>query len=200
MVVVVLISFRLGIDVVKLGPAFIMTGKVDANFALSNIDVSASSITSATTSVRKPLDRRLIEPSCQWHVPRRRRSLATPRLMRPLNATAVTVSAGPIIREASASVAVTCYLIPQVDIDPSAFGGNASSITISLESRRLDGPGCVGEQHFRPRAGDAWREHRTDRKLWRGGGEVDAEWIGRDGRVWWRRVDCTHNEYGDRTL
>lgn len=45
-----------------------------------------------------------------------------------LNDTAVSVSAGPIITEAGASVSVTGHLIPQVDIDLSAFGGIAFSI------------------------------------------------------------------------
>ena len=40
---------------------------------------------------------------------------------------AVSVSAGPNITDASASVSVTGHLIPQVDIGLSAFGGIASS-------------------------------------------------------------------------
>ena len=44
-----------------------------------------------------------------------------------LNATAVTVSAGPNITDAGASVSVTGHLIPQIDIGLSAFGGIVSS-------------------------------------------------------------------------
>ncbi len=48
-------------------------------------------------------------------------------LMRSSNAAEVSVSAGPDIADASASVRVTGHLIPQVDIGLSALGGIAST-------------------------------------------------------------------------
>ena len=51
-----------------------------------------------------------------WRLPSRRHSSATPRLLRSLNVTAMSVSPNPKIPNASALVNATGYLIPQVDI------------------------------------------------------------------------------------
>ncbi|KAF8266395.1 hypothetical protein EI94DRAFT_1803173 [Lactarius quietus] len=108
--------FQIGIPglsfpgILDVGPEFIVTGNVDADFALSNIDASARiAYNLSEIVVTFPPQNSSTSGSFQQ------------------GTSSVSVSAGPNITDAGASVGVTGHLIPQIDIGLSAFGGIASS-------------------------------------------------------------------------
>jgi hypothetical protein len=90
--------------ILELGPEFIVTRKVDTDFAHTSVRIAYNLSEVATT----------FRPQCgstvgSWCVPPRH-SPASPFFMCSLNAAAVTVSAGPDMSEDGASVSVTATL------------------------------------------------------------------------------------------
>lgn len=108
--------FQIGIPglsfpgILDIGPEFVVKGKVDADFTLSNVD--------ATVSIAYDLS----EVAATFPP----QSGSTGGSFKK-GTSALTISADPNITDVSESVSVTGHIIPQVDIGLSAFEGIVSS-------------------------------------------------------------------------
>ncbi|KAN0134690.1 hypothetical protein V8E53_007475 [Lactarius tabidus] len=133
--------FQIGIPglsfpgILDIGPEFVVMGKVDADFALSNVDASVG-VAYKLRKVATTFPPQSGSNGGSFHK----------------GTSAVTVTAGPNITEEGASVSVTGHLIPQVDIGLSAFGNVASStvflnmdasMDLSVSANSGDAQACV---------------------------------------------------------
>ena len=141
----------------ELGPEFIVTGEVDADFALSNFDASVSiaynfSEVATTFPQSGSTSGSFIQGTSGTFLPIVFALPLSPVSCAHLSATEVTVSASPDIADSGASVSVTGHLVPQIDISLSAFGGIVSSsvflnldasMDLSVTADSSDSQACV---------------------------------------------------------
>ena len=141
----------------ELGPEFIVTGEVDADFALSNFDASVSiaynfSEVATTFPQSGSTSGSFIKGTSGTFLPIVFALPLPPVSCAHIYATGVTVSASPDITDSGASVSVTGHLVPQIDISLSAFGGIVSSsvflnldasMDLSVTADSSDAQACV---------------------------------------------------------